>query len=323
MPDSEPHHVSAPLRPPAKRPDPMGGAGEEYDVGKEPETPDYEVVEDFRQRDASGRQVEHRELARPRPAPPRWPLVAGVFDFPFSSDARVRWLSLSAGVLPLIFVSVLALKNAATPDYGFFAAGNWISGLLLGIVALSTAMAWSAVMAANFLAILRDTYDGLDRVHNWPSGPFVDWIGESLYVGGALVISLVPPVIVQQALSLLGLPSAGIVLIGVFVLFPIAQLSILETNSPFGLLSPPVWRSLLTSWKTWGSFYVLAAVLVVPVAGLLLTTLIISPVLTALAVPLPLVAVLMIYAKSLGRLAWCCEIDSIAQQQDEDPGEQQ
>jgi len=322
MPDPEPHHVS-PLRSPAKVSRGTDGAGEGYDVGKEPETPDYEVIEDFRQRDASGRQVERRELARPRPAPPRWPLVAGVFDFPFSPDARVRWLGLSAGVLPVILVSVFGLKNAATPDYGFFAAGNWISGLLLGIVALSTTIAWSAVMAANFLAILRDTYDGLDQVHNWPSGPFVDWIGESLCVGGALVISLVPPVIVQQALSLLGLPSAGIVPIGVFVLFPIAQLSILEMNSPFGLLSPPVWRSLRTSWKTWGSFYVLAVVLVVPVAGLLLTTLVISPVLTILAMPLPLVAALMIYAKSLGRLAWCCEIDSIARQQDGHPREQQ
>jgi len=290
------------------------GADDIYDAGQPIETPRYEVGADYRQSNPAvegtlsvgpDRQSDSADLAL---SPPRRPLLSGVFGFPFSTGARGRWLGLSVGALLAMLPAAAAFSLAAGPGAGYGSIGPWIMALALSGTAALLGLGWAAVMAVDFLTILRDTSYGYEKIENWPRGACVDWVGEAFYVLDALGIGMLLSLAVGRGLGMLGAPVGMFTAIGLWLLFPILLLSMLETNSPLNPLSRPVWLSLVLRWKVWAMFYAETAALFVAF-GFLPAVLIAVPPLAILA-PLLLVAVLMIYARLLGRLTWCCSGES-------------
>ena len=91
------------------------------------------------------------------------------------------------------------------------------------------------------------------------------------------------------------------------VLFPWLLLSMLEANSPLVPISKAVCGSLLRKWRTWLAFYMETIPLLLSIGASAIAAMLLGSL--PLAIPvlaMTMVAVLMIYFRLLGRLAWCC-----------------
>ena len=284
---------------------------EGYTVGEPIDTPEYEARIDYglirRSADTTSENGETLEIVDPSPvpAPDCRPMVAGVFGRPFFSGIWMRWLGLTLGlfsVLALVLI-VRFLASGLGPGYGSIGAAILV--VLASAAAMFFAVAWAAVMAVGFLIVLRDTSYGYDKIEESSNEGFIDWIADAFYVLNALAISMLPSLAIEQVRVALDWPVWFCVLLGPWLVFPIVLLSMLETDSPLNPFSPAVLRSLLGARWLWGMFYLETALLVAGF-GSLSTVLCTAPLLAFFAIPVLLVALLMIYARLLGRLAWCC-----------------
>ena len=224
-----------------------------------------------------------------------WPLVSGVFTFPWRRANLAKWLSLSVGATLIT-------------GLGLFGLNMRIALPAIGPAVLCLAACWAALFVINLLTILGDTAAGADSVGAWPnSAAFLDWFGSTFFVVNSLALGLLAGRCVGWLFDRIGLPG-DIAVAGITaLLFPFLLLSMLEANSPLVPLSKAVCRSLIRTWRAWVGFY-LAAIALLAVAGgiVIATTLAVSPL---LAIPLlagTLVASSMVYFRLLGRLAWCC-----------------
>jgi hypothetical protein len=97
---------------------------------------------------------------------------------------------------------------------------------------------------------------------------------------------------------------AGLSLFLFFVLYPISLMSALEANTVWVPLTLPILGSLVRWWWCWLTFYILSGALVLGL--LVLAVVAIGTGQTWLVIALgPLVpAVVLIYARLLGRLGW-------------------
>jgi hypothetical protein len=230
---------------------------------------------------------------------PKAPFTLGVFDYPTYPDLRVRWIGLSAGTIPIIF---LAISSIELFDRG---EGGAIGGLMLAGVTVAVTAFWAAAAAGCFLAIMQSTSEGLDDLGAAGEADWSDWFYSALYVINALVFSVLPGWLPMQLFG------AGLLVKGLFglatgwFLFPLVLMSMLEANSPFVPVSQPVLRSVNVAHWAWKSFYFMTALLSL---GTYLAV--------AAAVPMGgfamciagaiVVGSTMIYFRLLGRLAWVC-----------------
>ena len=162
------------------------------------------------------------------------------------------------------------------------------------------------VLSANCLSILLDTAAGNDRIENWPSDVFLDWMGDCLYVVAGLAVSIMPGGLAASLIS--GGYAWGVVgLASALLLFPIVLLSMLEADSPLTPLSSRVMRSMPTVWQRWLCFYALTIPLTFVVAGLLVWLVVRGDGWLIPAAAVLLIASVMIYFRLLGRLACCSD----------------
>lgn len=246
----------------------------------------------------------------PNPPPPRWPLISGVFTFPWRHGARAKWLSLSVG----------AMLIACTGQFGWnmgrgIVAGGGVAAIgpaILSVIFLASAgclaFGWAGVFSINLLTILGDTAAGADDVEHWPDPyGFLDWAGSTFFVINSLALTAAAGNGVEWLLGQAELPGEY-ALVGVpLVLFPLVLLSMLEVNSPFVPLSKTVCRSLVRNWRAWIGFHVETILLLAAAGGIVIAALLPGSLLLAIpAAALTGVASLMIYFRLLGRLAWCC-----------------
>jgi DNA-directed RNA polymerase subunit RPC12/RpoP len=241
--------------------------------------------------------------AVPVPPPPRWTFFSGVFQFPWHRDTLPRWLVLSIGLLTWseFVVGALALSGVG---------GEGIGGLaVVAIGFMVLPIAWLSIWTGSYvasclLAIVQDTAAGNDLI-SWPDETWRDRFWKLLYVSYLIVIA-----------SLVGAGVGWLVewrsgwfwpplVITAFVLFPIMLLSTLERDSIWFVLSPAILKSLFVVMWGWLMFYSFAVVLSVSAAlpvgvGFYFR----HPFIAALfAAPLAS-AMILIYARLLGRLAW-------------------
>jgi hypothetical protein len=186
-----------------------------------------------------------------------------------------------------------------------------IVALLACLGALIAGAGCAAVAAIHGLTILLETTAGNDRMENWPNvGLFLDWIGELWFLINTAVVSVALGL--GLAWLLPGLPAArGVtVAITVFFTFPVLLLCTLETDSPFLPVSTVVFASLGRHAIAWLAFYVQAGSLLAASAAMVDY---LAPRLEPrLAIPLAALlfsAVVMIYFRLLGRLAFYCSVE--------------
>ena len=261
--------------------------------------------------------------------PPRWPLLLGVFEFPFRRDAIPCLLHLWFWGLPTFFSFFIAAGMAGWLDQ--YENSDRIMGVWkFAALAATLTAPWLALSFACGLTILSDTAAGHGQIDEWPRLlEFVDGFGDAFFVVNSLVLSAlaaagfewlvdwagrasclagltVRPGRVSDVAWLIGWPGSAPHL-ALLALFPIILLSMLERDSRITPFSPLVLRSLRQHWLAWTVFYAESAFLAALAYAAMLPVLHSeSGLLVWLLCPLILSAALMIYFRLLGRLAWCC-----------------
>ena len=168
-----------------------------------------------------------------------------------------------------------------------------------------------AVAAIHGLTILLETTAGNDRMENWPNvGLFLDWIGDLWFMINSAAVSVALGLGLNWLLpGLLGTRET-MVAITVFFVFPILLLCTLESDSPFLPVSSVVFASLGRHGIAWLAFYAAGRHLLAAAGALvLLSGPAAWPRLAILLAALLFSAVVMIYFRLLGRLAFYCSVE--------------
>ncbi|MFH1919762.1 MAG: hypothetical protein ABIP48_07765, partial [Planctomycetota bacterium] len=312
---------------PLPKPSPDTTPGSEYGVG-EPvaRTESAAPVHTRRVRIKPGEAAtpegeEPSGIGYRKPAPPRWPFASGIVNFLWHRDAWPRLLAITLGLLfplPLLAFaqSLFAIGDVQSMGgIGSFAAMACLaSGTVLFLL-------WSVMASAFLLAVVEDTAEGNDAIENWPEAIFSDWMFDFFFIFNGTILSLVPGVALAQVLAFTGQPYWWSIPASVFFVFPVALLSMLEAGSPLVPVSLPIWGSLFSKWWAWTLFYLETALVLA--AFLVFAAVVIHYGGTwgsVLVVP-AWVAILMIYFRLLGRLAWCCA-QGIAEKEERDKDEE-
>lgn len=277
--------------PPGKEPSrlrPQAGADDEYAIRDPLPAAPIAAQPDLR-------RYEPIATWEPPPPPPKFPFVVGVVNFPFYLKTMPVWLFLSmswiAGFLSLM--GALWLAENGDPMI--------VARFIMPVVCLIF-FATGAFTAACMVATLEHTASGYDVVDEWPRGEFREW----LVMFGTLFMPLVAAMLAATAVKWItpgGLWLPGLVL--AFLTYPIFALSAFDNGSMMAVISGQILRSLGVVWWAWGLLYVVSGVLLVPVLAIPALLFTEEPWLTALLTGPLLAAWLLIYARLLGRVAWC------------------
>jgi len=282
--------------------------------------PDFDLEVDDGSPDPTGAPTvpfaSRPELSRPLPPRaklPDWPLVNGVFGFPFTNGVWQRWLGLSVG---LAAVLILVANGVAVTQGG--PSKEWALAILYSGLAVFGAAMWYVFGPAILLAIFQDTAAGNDRVESWPDGPWIDTALEGLYLVCALATAGLVASGVWEGAKLIGLDLRIAALLAGsvgFVAFPVFLLSMIEQGSILMPVSGPVWSSVISGWRWWALFLVesllLGLVLEIALMGVVRSLrgagIGIMQMLLLAAMAGLVVGFMIVYFRLLGRLAWCCE----------------
>jgi hypothetical protein len=186
---------------------------------------------------------------------------------------------------------------------GIEGAGPAIFFVLLLTAAMIVGTYVYAYTAHCFFTIFEQTASGNDEVV-WPSGPFLDWLWEAVYLSWLLALWLGPIVLAVRAAA--NSTSALIfAAVAVWLFFPLTLLSSMGAVSRWTLLSPQVVRRLLG--QRFGSllaFYAHSGPILAAIAGMAYLTFFAAGgiwfvVLTATGTA----TAIFVYARQLGRLA--------------------
>ena len=247
----------------------------------------------------------HLESARRRglvrdydvPDPPKWTFFSGVFTYPWRGVNLSRWTAMSFGL------SISGLASFKVLEYlglmGDLLTNLAVQGLVLGMFAIVITLAVLSFAAASCRAAIQDTADGHDlpqeaSLPEWDHWVFTFLAWLSLWAAAGAI---------GFPLSLAIGPAAF--LITATLLFPILLLSAMESDSYIVPFSPPVLRTLGYFWHGWLMFYLLTTGMF---AGWLVAFDFAyprAPNLTVLFSGPVLAAMMLIYARLLGRVAWC------------------
>ncbi len=256
------------------------------------------------------KMLDERGRLPQRPRPPRWPLVSGVFNFPWRRGCLEKWVWLSVGATLIAAMELLgwSLGRGIAPGAGIGAAGPAVLSMLFQLLAGCLGVCWAGVFFINLLTILGDTAAGADDVGQWPEAvAFVDWAGSTFFVINSLALSVLAGQGIGWLLERVQLPGVYAIVGVPVVLFPWLLLSMLEANSPLVPVSKAVCGSFVSKWQAWIGFYVETIPLLLLIgASAIAATLLASLLLAIPVLAMTTVAVLMIYFRLLGRLAWCC-----------------
>jgi hypothetical protein len=301
-----------PAPPRKKKIDVMADAGDGYGlVGYDPSQPQASTPRPERARQVEAEPPTPRLgislRRRKRRRLPEHPFLEGTFDFPFSPSVRVRALVLTGwALLPPIMVFTAKSAGAMHESLGSAAIVYWFFCAMLMSAATVVFLLWYVVACATMVVVMRETSEGCDAIEDWPGPVFVDWILDALWIFIAASVAVMPGATIAWQLAKYEIRGDWIVVLSGFFLLPIVLLSMLETNSMFGVISWPVLRSLFTTTAGWLMFYATSILLFVA-AGILDGVAswlghIVGGIISAFTLP----ASLLIYFRLLGRLGWYC-----------------
>jgi hypothetical protein len=111
-----------------------------------------------------------------------------------------------------------------------------------------------------------------------------------------------------QLLSFVRLPIPVIGIAVTFFVFPVVMLSVLQANSLAVPVTLPVLKSFVTVWWAWCLFYLETGIIFLMWIGVTVAAVITQPYVAVLISAPLLGAIILIYARLLGRLAWCASL---------------
>jgi DNA-directed RNA polymerase subunit RPC12/RpoP len=242
---------------------------------------------------------------RARDAWKKAPLVYGIVEFLFRPGTILRWVMFAALLTIIAELAKLGVYYAQQE-------GN-IQVVVLFIMwaGIPTLGVWLFSFAAAFHAIVEATGNGEDDVANWPDWNVFGWFGPAFFVLIAAVAAAVPGGLIgaatfaasvndpRMAAFGIGLPPV----LSMLVLFPIFYCSMLIEDNLLALISGYTLRSFKIAGDAWIFSYMYAILLALLGTGAVATAAADNFVFTAVGAAAT-VAVLIIYARLLGRLMW-------------------
>jgi predicted RNA-binding Zn-ribbon protein involved in translation (DUF1610 family) len=260
--------------------------------------PDYLSV-------ADARGLVRHEVA---PDPPKWTFFSGVFTFPWRGANIVRWAAMSVGmsmtfVLAWQTAKMLGLFGGLSPDA--------VMGIPLSMVTIALALATFALSAVCLIAAIQDTADG----HHDPQEGSMPDLNQWLFTFISVATLFALAAALGTPFSFIPEVGPAACLVSGMLVFPILLLSAMEADSFFVPYSPVILATLRYYWHGWLAFYLIVGAMLglwifgfdalvseAPFAVLVLS----GPVLAAM---------LLVYGRLLGRLAWRASGASIATNQ--------
>ena len=233
--------------------------------------------------------------AEPEPEPPPPPI-------PFLSDLITFWgvKAISACLLTSIGMIFIAMGDMYC--LWLFSQGMGIAARCFALPLFLISLLVYSYASACFLAILEGTASGYDKIEDWPTGLWREWFWTLPSTVGMLVAALMVGAAIGRFMTD---TSWAPTLIIAFFLYPILQFSVVENGSLMDPVSVPVWRSLRRVWWAWLIFYVATAAGIVLLALVVGVFFLVDPVVGVAVAGVLECACLFMYARLLGRLAWC------------------
>jgi DNA-directed RNA polymerase subunit RPC12/RpoP len=309
-PDCGTPSVVPPMPPPRRKIDAMQGSDGGYaivlDGPPPPPVPpprldqfDRHAVDD---EPAVEAQPDQRPRRPPRRPPlPAWPFLNRTLSFPLSPGMRGRTFGLMGWAAAFSLLAWRSVQAGAVED-----PGSWFASAALCAIAGVMAVMWLVVASACALAVVRDTANGCDKILSWPGPIFTDWLFDPLYLFGSLCLGSLPGAAAAWLLADEGVFGQWLAAVSTFLLLPVALLSMLENNSPFGIISVPLWRTFFVAPVRWLTFYAVSGAMLAAVGGAMALALFFGPVAATIADTVLLPLAWFAYFRLLGRLAWCC-----------------
>jgi hypothetical protein len=226
---------------------------------------------------------------------PPWTFFSGVFSFPWRLGNIARWATMAVGLT----ITGELLLLAAAQIAGRMGTGTLLLPIL-SLVGAGMTLVTLSFTAACFLAAVDDTSDGHDDPQEATLPALDGWFFSFFSVLGIWLISgaLGYPLALVPALG----PPA--ILASSIILFPILLLSAMECDSFFLPWSALIWKSLARLPGMWLAFYLVSTAVL---AGWFIPTAVaisVAPFVVMLVAGPALAAVILIYARLVGRLAW-------------------
>ena len=228
------------------------------------------------------------------PDPPKWTFFSGVFTYPWRGVNVARWTAMSLGLSLTGMMAYCALAWL-----GFVgSAENPILGVLMTMFSILMALVTLSFATSSCQAVLQDTADGHDMPQEASLPEWDQWIWTLLCWGSLWAVSgalAYPLALLIGGIAFLIVPA---------ILFPILLLSAMEADSYLVPFSPPVLRTLVSYAHGWLMFYLLSAAMFIGWQAMLVFGFASMPLLGAFVSGPVVAAIMLIYARLLGRLAW-------------------
>jgi hypothetical protein len=229
----------------------------------------------------------------PPPPPPRIPFLSDLITL-WGVKAIAACLLLSAGMFFTAMGDLYCLW--------LFSQGMGIAARCFALPLFFISVLVYSYASACFLAILTGTATGYDKIDDWPTGLWKDWFWTLPSTVGMLAAAIMLGSFIGGFL----MPTSWRpTIIITFFVYPILQFSVVENGSLMNPVSVPVWRSFRTVWWAWLIFYAVTAAGVILFYVVIRLSMLISPVAGVAAGSILECACFFLYARLLGRLAWC------------------
>ena len=272
-----------------------------YDLGPES---DVRGAHAYVQEMIAGAERDVEQEIVEEPAVPARPFLSGVLTFPFYQRVwpvilgMVISLSIALGLLKFAW----DMQGTTALLAPFVIA---IAGVTLLLVCVPAMVCW--------LTVFENTAQGDDDAEYRPEGglfAFIDWAGDIGYLVLAISLSCTPGMLLGRLFGL-SAEYLPLLVLGASLAFPVLLLSMMETASPFGIYSKPIWYSVFQVPGKWFKFYFFGTILVILACVCFVRIGRLAPlkwspffVAEAVAMVYGLITLATIYFRLLGRLAW-------------------
>jgi DNA-directed RNA polymerase subunit RPC12/RpoP len=292
-----------PPPPPKKKIDVMAGAGQGYgligyDESRPQATAPNVPLPGMRDEKEPSEREPRLVPRRKRPKLPQSPFLDGTFTFPFTPTVLTRTFVLT--LFSLVFSAMLCFVShtwASTDPVSLIVCMLVIGGT--GLLVLI----WFVVFSATLKTVLEATATGCDAIESWPGAVFLDWMGDGLWLFAAFAMAMVPGAAVAWLLGRWQIP---LMAVSWFFCFPFLLLSMLETNTVFGMISIPIARTFASATAGWIKFYATIGLLLIANAIIDVIAFHLNQFAGIVVISLLQTVPWLIYFRLLGRLAWYC-----------------
>jgi hypothetical protein len=293
--------MSTPPEKPKPRINPLLENDEDlYAISRPPPAPEAEpqVISELVKRHMQRAEEKRVSEAEGLPPPPRWPMIEGVLSFPFYLNALGSWMFISFGLMVTGWLLMFWI------EYG--AIGGMSTAYYIGMPTCLMGILTIGYAASCCLTIIQETSNGWDTFEVSPGMEWKEWVWSFAHI---MALLLQAGMVGYIALLLSPAHPWLSLAIGAFVAFPFVLLGALAADGAWVPLAiGAVFRSLVRVWWAWALFFLEITPMVV--AWVWLTTVELhgegdTPWLVPLYSAPLLAAIILIYARLIGRLAGC------------------